>query len=54
MSGPDLLQNLAGVLISFREEKVAITADIEEMFHRVLIRNEDQPALRFYWRDMDV
>ena len=53
LSGPDLLQHLAGVLIRFREERVAIMADIEEMFHRVLIREEDQPSLRFYWRDMD-
>ena len=31
--GPDLLNSLAGVLMRFREERVAIAADIEAMFH---------------------
>ena len=52
--GPDLLNSLAGVLMRFREERVAIAADIEAMFHQCRIIEEDQPALRFLWRNLKV
>ena len=53
MKGPDLLQNLVGILLRFRQEKVAIVADITQMFHQIRIRETDQPALSFWWRDLD-
>ena len=31
--GPDLTSKLVGVLLRFRQEKVAFMADIESMFH---------------------
>ena len=38
-TGPDLLQNLIGIIFRFREQKVAITADIEAMFlHRKTVK----------------
>ncbi|KAL9969331.1 hypothetical protein ACROYT_G021531 [Oculina patagonica] len=51
--GPDLLNNLCGVLLRFREERVAIAADIESMFHQCLIIEQDQPALRFLWHNLE-
>ena len=53
LTGPDLLNSLVGVLLRFREGKVAIGADIEAMFHQCLISDDDQPALRFLWRQLD-
>ncbi|XP_043201117.1 uncharacterized protein LOC122369981 [Amphibalanus amphitrite] len=53
LTGPDLLKNLPGILLRFREEPVALTADIECMYHQVQITPQDQPALRFLWRDLD-
>ena len=50
--GPDLLKNLCGVLLQFREERVALLADIESMFHQCQVVEEDQPALRFLWRNL--
>jgi hypothetical protein len=49
MQGPDLTNNLAGVLMRFRKERVAVTADIKAMFHQVLVPRCDQNALRFLW-----
>lgn len=46
ISGPDLLVPLPEVLMKFRERKVAVTADIGEMFHRVFIRAKDQDCQR--------
>ena len=40
VKGPDLLNNLLGVLIRFRENKVAFIGDIKKMY-------------RFLWRDID-
>lgn len=54
LKGPDLLQNLLGILLRFREEAIALVADIAQMFHQIKIRTEDQAALSFWWRDMDV
>ncbi|XP_076389575.1 uncharacterized protein LOC143264787 [Megachile rotundata] len=49
-SGPDLLQSLPGVLIRFRQEQVAVKADIKDMFLRIQVRKEDRGAQRFLWR----
>ncbi|XP_076648090.1 uncharacterized protein LOC143356360 [Halictus rubicundus] len=49
-TGPDLLQSLPGVLIRFRQESVAVKADIKDMFLRVKVRQEDRGAQRFLWR----
>jgi hypothetical protein len=52
--GRDLLNGLFGVILRFRENKVAITADISKMYHRVLIPLEDQHVHRFLWRDLEI
>ncbi|KAL0810381.1 hypothetical protein ABMA28_010526 [Loxostege sticticalis] len=51
LEGPDLLQPLQGILFRFRENPIAVKADIQEMFLRVKIRKEDQPAQMFLWRE---
>lgn len=54
LTGPDLNNALLGVLIRFRREAVAITADIQQMYHCFLVREEDRNFLRFLWfRDND-
>ena len=47
--GPDLANSLTRVLIRFREEEIAITADLEAMFHQVKVLPRDADALRFLW-----
>ena len=47
--GPDLTSSLVGVLLRFREEKVAVMADIESMFHQVRVPDPDSFFLRFFW-----
>ena len=49
LSGPDLLNNLVGVLLRFRDGKYAAVSDIEQIFHQINLRPEDQDALRFLW-----
>ena len=45
--GPDLTNSLVGVFIRFRQEPIAIIADIEAMFHQVKVPAQDCDALRF-------
>ena len=47
--GPNLMNSLAGVLIRFRREQVAIVGDIEAMFHQCYVTERDQRFLRFLW-----
>ena len=49
LQGPDLANNLIGVLTRFRQEPIALIADIEAMFHQVLVHPNDLDALRFLW-----
>jgi hypothetical protein len=51
--GPDLLNDLFGVILRFRENEVAVTADISKMYHRVLIPMEDRHVHRFLWRNLE-
>lgn len=49
VQGPDMTNNLVGVLLRFRQGNVAFAADVEAMFHQVKVREEDRDALRFLW-----
>ena len=49
LSGPDLTNNLVGVLCRFRQKAVAVTCDIESMFHQVRVNQEHRDYLRFLW-----
>ena len=51
--GPDLLNDLFGVILRFREKEVAVIADISKMYHRVLIPVEDRHVLKFLWRNLE-
>lgn len=49
LQGPDLTNNLTGILCRFRKERVAFTCDIEGMYHQVSVNKEDRNFLRFLW-----
>lgn len=49
LSGPDMLNNLGGVLIRFRQHPVALMCDIEKMFHQFHVDEADRNYLRFLW-----
>ena len=49
--GPDLTNSLVGVLTRFREDRIAVMADIESMFHHVRVPDRDSTFLRFLWWD---
>ncbi|XP_073230045.1 uncharacterized protein [Porites lutea] len=49
LQGPDLTNSLIGVLTRFREQPIAIMADIEKMFYQVRVPIEDSRYLRFLW-----
>ncbi|XP_071476662.1 uncharacterized protein [Diadema antillarum] len=47
--GPDMTNNLLGVLLRFRQEPVAVMGDIKEMFHQVRVPPDERDMLRFLW-----
>ncbi|XP_071139321.1 uncharacterized protein [Mytilus edulis] len=49
LSGPDLTNNLIGVLLRFRREQVAIMGDIEQMFYSFKVDEKHRDYLRFFW-----
>ncbi|XP_047991806.1 uncharacterized protein LOC125230632 [Leguminivora glycinivorella] len=50
LEGPDMLQSLLGIMLRFREGAFAVTAEVEEMFLRIQIREEDRNSQMFLWR----
>ena len=51
--GPDLLNNLLGILIRFRENEVGFIGDVKKMYHTVKTKTIEQHTHRFLWRDMN-
>ena len=49
ISGPDLTNQLIGVLTRIREEQVDFIADVEAMFHQVRVPKDQRSLLRFLW-----
>ena len=49
LPGPDLTNQIVGVLLRSREELVAVTGDIEAMYHQVKIPVEQRSFLGFFW-----
>ena len=47
------MNDLFGVVLRFRENKVAISADISKMYQRVLIPEDDKHVHRFLWRNLE-
>ena len=55
LTGPDLTNSVVGALMRFREEKVALSADIKCMFHQIQVVPDDRDAFRFrWWQDGDL
>ena len=46
--GPDIINNLQGILLRFREEWVAIIRDLQKMYHSVKISLLDQHVHHFF------
>ncbi|KAL9972922.1 hypothetical protein ACROYT_G019318 [Oculina patagonica] len=47
--GPIILEDLCGLLMRFRLNKVALVADVEKVFHQVGLQPEDRDVTRFVW-----
>ncbi|VDH98788.1 Hypothetical predicted protein [Mytilus galloprovincialis] len=55
LRGPDMTNNLVGVLMRFRKELIGIMADIQQMFYSFTVNEEHRNFLRFLWyRDNDI
>ena len=52
MKGPDLLNDLFGVVLRFKENEIAFIGDISKMYHRIRIPEADQHVNRFLWRNL--
>ncbi|XP_072037120.1 uncharacterized protein [Amphiura filiformis] len=49
IQGPDLTNTLLGVLLRFRQEPIALMADIQGMFSQVRVPRADMDYLLFLW-----
>ena len=49
--GPHLTKPLVGMLTRLWEDRIAVMADIESMFHQLRVPDSDSTFLRFLWWD---
>lgn len=49
LTGPDLTNGIIGVLCRFCKYPITIICDVERMFHRFHVNQEDRDYLRFLW-----
>ena len=47
--GPDRNNSLRGVVLRFRKHPIAVTADIENMFHNIAVPEKHRDSMRFFW-----
>ncbi|XP_076278390.1 uncharacterized protein LOC143208142 [Lasioglossum baleicum] len=50
LRGPNLLPNLADILLRWRRHAIVFSADIEKMYRQILIHPEDRKWQRILWR----
>ena len=48
--GPNIQSNLYSILLRFRQHKIAVTADISQMYRQILVHPEHHDYQRFLWR----
>ena len=48
-TGPNLIQRLQNMLLTFRSHKIAFTTDIEKAFLQIELNTQDRDATRFLW-----
>lgn len=53
MKGPDLLNDLFGVVLRFRENQLAFIADITKMYPKIRMPGMDQHVHRLLWRNLE-
>ncbi|KAK6195425.1 hypothetical protein SNE40_000861 [Patella caerulea] len=49
LQGPDLINNLTGVLYRFRKENIGLICDIESMYYQVRCSDHCKDYLRYLW-----
>ena len=49
LPGPDLTNQIVGVLLQFRKRQIAVTGYIEAMYHQVKVAQNQRCFLRFLW-----
>ena len=52
--GPDVLNNMLGVLLRFRLGHIGVSGDIKKMYNAIHTSVIDQHTHRFLWRNMDL
>ena len=52
--GPDVLNDMIGVLLRFRLGSVAVVGDIKKMYNAIFLSLLDQHTHRFLWRNMNI
>ncbi|KRY40774.1 hypothetical protein T01_13564 [Trichinella spiralis] len=50
-TGPNLQADLVGILLRFRQYRIAVQADIGKRYLQVGLQTDDRDACRFLWRD---
>ena len=51
-TGPNLIQRLQNMLLTFRSHKITFTADIEKAFLQIELNTQDRDATRFFGSKM--
>ena len=49
LQGPDLTNSLAGILLRFRQDPVAVMGGVQSMFHQVRVPVGNRDSLQFLW-----